>query len=422
MTMISGRPSPKTRRHGALMLAGAALALMAGCTEPLDFDMRGHLGAFNTSEAARNATMSRPRPDNRGIISYPNYQVAVARDGDTVAKIAARVGTSGEALARYNGLQTGDTLRDGEIIALPSRVAEPSPATGAMGTGPIRPASTVDVASVAGRALDEASASDVQTSTLAPAPTAAPAPSASASRTPAAQTGEEPIRHKVQRGETAFTVSRLYKVSVRSLAEWNGLDENFTIREGQYLLIPPVGAQTAPVSAVQTEAPGVGSPTPVPPSSAEPLPAEKTVPQAEARAQANQVAAAPDLSGGQSVTTPRAGSEMVYPVKGSIIRTYTKGKTDGIDIAAQPGSAVVAAKTGSVAAITSDSDNVHVIVLRHADGLLTIYSNVTGIAVKEGQQVSQGAKIAEIRPGASPYVHFEVRRGMNSTDPMPFLE
>ena len=106
----------------------------------------------------------------------------------------------------------------------------------------------------------------------------------------------------------------------------------------------------------------------------------------------------------------------------SVYRTYTKGKTDGIDIAAQPGSAVVAAKTGSVAAITSDSDNVHVIVLRHADGLLTIYSNVTGIAVKEGQQVSQGAKIAEIRPGASPYVHFEVRRGMNSTDPMPFLE
>ncbi|MCA0921021.1 LysM peptidoglycan-binding domain-containing M23 family metallopeptidase [Pseudooceanicola nanhaiensis] len=415
--MIAGRPSPKTRRYGAFTLATAALALMAGCTEPLDFDMRGHLGAFNTSEAARNASMSRPRPDNRGIISYPNYQVAVARQGDSVAQLAARVGTSAEDLARYNGLQTGDTLREGEVIALPTRVAEPSPATGALGTGPILPA--VDVASVAGRALDEASA--VQTTTLDPAPVAA-AP-AQAPATPAAgQSGDEPIRHKVQRGETAFTVSRLYKVSVRSLAEWNGLDENFTIREGQYLLIPPVGAQAAPAATTRTEAPGVGSPTPVPPSSAEPLPAEKTLPQAEARAQASQVAAAPDLSGGTSVTTPRAGAEMVYPVKGSIIRTYTKGKTDGIDIAAQPGSSVVAAKAGSVAAITSDSDNVHVIVLRHADGLLTIYSNVTGIAVKEGQQVSQGAKIAEIRPGASPYVHFEVRRGMNSTDPMPFLD
>ena len=48
----------------------------------------------------------------------------------------------------------------------------------------------------------------------------------------------EPIRHKVSRGETAFTISRLYNVSIRSLAEWNGLDSNFTIREDQYLLIP----------------------------------------------------------------------------------------------------------------------------------------------------------------------------------------
>ena len=48
----------------------------------------------------------------------------------------------------------------------------------------------------------------------------------------------EPIRHKVSRGETAFTISRLYNVSIRSLADWNGLDSNYTIREGQYLLIP----------------------------------------------------------------------------------------------------------------------------------------------------------------------------------------
>jgi len=80
----------------------------------------------------------------------------------------------------------------------------------------------------------------------------------------------EPIRHKVSRGETAFTISRLYNVSIRSLAEWNGLDSNFTIREGQYLLIPLPKDQVASVS--ESASPGQVSNTPSPPSSSEALP------------------------------------------------------------------------------------------------------------------------------------------------------
>lgn len=66
----------------------------AACTEPLDYDLRGQLGAFNTSKAAQTATENRPAPDSRGLITYPSYQVAVARNGDTVADLAGRIGTS----------------------------------------------------------------------------------------------------------------------------------------------------------------------------------------------------------------------------------------------------------------------------------------------------------------------------------------
>ena len=75
-----------------------------------------------------------------------------------------------------------------------------------------------------------------------------------------------------------------------------------------------------------------------------------------------------------------------------------------------------------MAAITSDADNVRVIVVRHAGKLLTIYSNVDNIAVKEGMSVSRGQKLAEVRSGASPYVHFEVRKGLEATDPMDYLQ
>jgi septal ring factor EnvC (AmiA/AmiB activator) len=49
-----------------------------------------------------------------------------------------------------------------------------------------------------------------------------------------------------------------------------------------------------------------------------------------------ETTAAPDLS--QSSAT--ASGRMALPVQGDIVRDYEKGKNDGIDIAASPGSAV----------------------------------------------------------------------------------
>ena len=56
----------------------------------LDFDLRGN--EYDTSEAVRKAMKTRPLPDSRGIISYSTYEVAVARQGDTIKSIADRLG------------------------------------------------------------------------------------------------------------------------------------------------------------------------------------------------------------------------------------------------------------------------------------------------------------------------------------------
>ena len=145
----------------------SVLALTAACDEPLDFDMRGKVGAFSTASAAQQAVGARPQPDDRGVISYPNYQVVVARRGDTVSDVANRIGLPSSDLARYNGLTPGDPLREGEVIALPRRVAEPSAATG------------VDIASLAGSAIDASpdTTPSVSTATLPPASSSAAAAS-----------------------------------------------------------------------------------------------------------------------------------------------------------------------------------------------------------------------------------------------------
>ena len=82
-----------------------------------DFDFRGN--SFDTSDAALQATQSRPKANELGIISYPTYQIAVARRDDTIESMAERLGQNPGELARYNGLAEGERLRNGEVLALP---------------------------------------------------------------------------------------------------------------------------------------------------------------------------------------------------------------------------------------------------------------------------------------------------------------
>ena len=384
------------------LLGGCALLALAACQDGFDMDVRGGLGGFSTTDAARRATVDRPAADDSGVISYPNYQVAVARRNDSVADVAQRVGLDAQQLATYNGLRVDDRLRDGEILALPSRVAEPSPATGAAGTGPILPAGQVDIGALAGAAIDRAGDQRVEVATL-----------------PAAQsqlTGPEPVRHKVERGETAYTISRLYQIPVKSLAEWNGLGSDFAIREGQYLIIP-LKDQSAPnrqtAESQEVSAPGQSSQISTPPSASKPLPQEELSPASEG------------ASNLPSVTVPEptraAQAPMSYPIQGKIVKTYSKGRNDGIDISGGNGSEVKAAESGTVAAITKDSQNTPILVIRHDPQLLTIYSGVDAIKVSKGQRVKRGEVIAAMPTSGKAILHFEVRNGYDSLDPLDYL-
>ena len=380
-----------------VLLTGVALAALTACTD-FDPDLRGLGNGFDTTSAVQSLP-NRPRPDDRGVISYPNYQVVVAEQNDTIRGIAIRLGFDATELAEYNGIDPDVILRQGEIVALPARVAEPSPATGAISTGPIQP---LDVTAIATSALDRADANGASTTT-----TASPAPVAAAP----VQRGTEPIRHQVVRGETVFSLSRLYNVPVTAIAEWNSLDSEFTIREGQYLLIPQAGA-TPPAQAVS--APGAGSQTPVPPSAGTPLPDPAT---ATAPAAAVAAPATPDLGSAPANSSAR----FAMPLQGSIIRAYAPGSNEGIDIGASAGAEVRAAGAGTVAAVTTDTSGGGIVVIKHSDGLLTVYTQLQDLTVAKDDSVSQGQVIAKVRSGSPSFLHFEVRRGLQSLDPTDYL-
>lgn len=404
-----------SRPLGRLTIACAALAVVGACNRPLDWDMRGIIPTnLDTAEAARQPTASRPEPDGRGVISYPNYQVAIARRGDTVTTVAQRVGLASAELASYNAISTETTLREGEVLALPRRVSEPAatsvvPDGTAIATGTIESA-PIDVTTLASGAIQRAESSSTVRKTPGTTQTASSAtPAASANRA-------EPVRHRVQRGETAYSIARLYNVSAKSLAEWNGLDAQMTVREGQYLMIP-VATGSAPAPATSnTSQPGTGSSTPTPPSAATPLPEKDTPTTAELAA---ATPASPNLG---NQRTSASSARLGMPVDGSIIRPYARGQNEGVDIAAAAGSTVRAAADGTVAAITQDTDQVPILVIRHANNLLTVYANIDGIKVAKGSAVTRGQSIATVRQGNPSFVHFEVRNGYESVDPMSYLQ
>lgn len=397
-------------------LIGGSVMVLASCgangqldLANLDPDLRVFgRGGFDTAEAAATAA-PRPQADQRGVISYPGYQVAIARQGDTVSTIAARLGLNAGELARHNALGAGDPLNPGAVIALPTRVAAGAPAaagsTAAAGAAPIV-ASTGQVSDpfagqgVRQRQIDPPANASVTSKALPAVGATQPASS-------------QPRQHVVASGETAWSVARKYNVSVNDLAQWNGLPSNMNLRVGQRLLIPVAGAKAPAATTAAVTAPGSGSPTPQPPSAAQPLPAERTTPTNTPVA----TPAAPNL--GQTRTAASGNGRFRMPVNGAIIRPYQKGKNDGIDISAAAGSQVSAAGAGTVAAITRDVDGVPIIVVRHDNNLMTVYAGLDDVSVSKGQQVSSGTALGKAR--GQGVVHFEVRNGFESTDPEKYL-
>lgn len=352
-----------------------------------DFDFRGN--SFDTSDAALQATQSRPKANELGIISYPTYQIAVARRDDTIESMAERLGQNPGELARYNGLAEGERLRNGEVLALPR--------TGSRGGQYLESSDEIEETTLS---------KDINVLELADNALKVAGGSANnqLDRTSSdAKNLMDPIKHNVVRGETVFTISRLYNISVRSLADWNGLDSDYTLREGQILIIPLVDKKATKNTQKEIDESAV----PAPPSSKKPQPRNVNTQEFS-------------KSTDTKISVPEDG-KMAYPLEGLVIREYSKNINDGIDFTARAGTKVVAADTGLVATVTEDINQIAIVVLKHPGNILTVYANLTNIKVSTNQNVNRGDILGEIPDGDPPYLHFEIREGFESVDPLEYL-
>ena len=89
------------------------------------------------------------------------------------------------------------------------------------------------------------------------------------------------------------------------------------------------------------------------------------------------------------------------------------------------GTPVRAVAKGRVDAANDDFEGIGgIVVLNHGDGYYTLYSHLSEVNVRSGQEVLPGATIGKVGDEGSlkgPMLHFEVRKGTSPQNPETWL-
>lgn len=230
--------------------------------------------------------------------------------------------------------------------------------------------------------------------------------------------------YTVQQGDTLSAISRKTGVSVASLQQANGLADG-NIRIGQNLKVPGAAAVAATaVAAAKTPANVDPVKTASTPPARQQMASEKVAsytPPKQATKSLDQVqddgAQAPDSTG---------IGKMRWPVKGRVISGFGGPGGDGIDISVPKGTPVKAAENGVVIyAGDGLKEFGNTVLVRHDNGLVTVYGNASELNVKRGQNVKRGDQIALSGMSGNanaPKLHFEIRKNSAPVDPSGYLE
>ena len=453
------------RARPALAASAAALLLAACAAEapPSAPSASAPAAPAPASSAARSGPAN-PAADARGVVVYRDYAAIVARDGDTIEAMAARVGVSPSELAAYNGLPVSWRPRRGDELVLPPRpqgyASQPLAESASDAPQPLASRSPA-----APQPLSQplSAAAPPLAGSAAPAPTLEPVQAGwSASRIgeaiargpetdaqPAVAGGSEVRYHDVAEGETIYSIARTYGLPPESLIAWNALSgPAYAVRPGQVLTIPSGGAP-APERTAALATPGAGSMAAPPPSAGAPLPADSIratplpspqlqqyqspapQPSTAAAPASPPPAAEPAPTATAAVAPPAAttaSDRLLRPVPGAVLRPYSRDagprRNDGVDFAAQPGEEVRAAADGTVALISDSLGEWGTIVLiRHDERLMTVYGRMGEVTVSRGDAVRAGQSLGAVAPAddGQAFLHFEVRRGAFSENPMDFF-
>ncbi|MEW6631989.1 MAG: peptidoglycan DD-metalloendopeptidase family protein [Pseudomonadota bacterium] len=354
----------------------------------------------------------------RNASATPHATEIVVRDGETISGLARHYHVPADVIIKVNKLDPNKGIRSGQKLVIPayaysSKVADNKPAN-----APKQPAGAPEKVAVLPqqpKVKDGKSATQVDASAAAsgsknpkPAPQVADAKPAGAGGT-----------YTVQQGDSLASIARKTGVGVVALKKANGMQDGL-LKIGQTLKVPAGGtaavaeakpAKVDPVTTATVQPPAKTTPSETLASYTPPKKDAKVIQQAE-----SDDAVAPDATG---------IGKMRWPVRGRVISGFGAGK-DGVDIAVPEGTPIKAAENGVVIyAGDGLKEFGNTVLVRHENGLVTVYGHASSIEVQRGQKVKRGQEIALSGMSGttdSPKLHFEVRKNSAPVDPTGYLE
>ena len=100
----------------------------------------------------------------------------------------------------------------------------------------------------------------------------------------------------------------------------------------------------------------------------------------------------------------------------------------GLDLLADVGTVVCAAKSGKVVSATENKGMGKYIIIRHRNNIITIYGHLCNIFVRKDDYVRQGQVIGSVGKTGNaravdmlPHLHFEIRKDGVPQDPLEYI-
>jgi len=264
---------------------------------------------------------------------------------------------------------------------------------------------------------------------------------------PLLRAGEEKI-HVVAKGETVFSISRLYKISQEELMKHNGISDPGKLREGQRLRIPQPGGAAAPEK---------GPPAPEPKPAADADIAYTTYKVAKSDTlfglakkfdtsvqklrelngfSANyvikvgevikvpakpgaKIAADPPQGKGTDTPPARQADAVRWPIRPKTISKMT-GKLSGVTIVGERSESVISLTGGMVVSSGPYRGFGKGVIVEVEGGYLYLYGGLESLSVKEGDRVGPGMELGKLGINAvtgKPQLFFTVYQKNAPIDP-----
>jgi lipoprotein NlpD len=201
--------------------------------------------------------------------------------------------------------------------------------------------------------------------------------------------------HRVEAGETLYSIAFAYGRDHRDVARWNRIPEPYTIYPKQRLRVIPIISDQQQIKRTK--------------ASAGKRVVRKQNPVKE-----------------KTVYVSNSKLKWSWPTQGKVVSTFSirdPGRR-GIDIVGRKGQPVKAAAAGKVVYRGNGLRGYgNLIIIKHNETYFSAYAHTEDVVVKENEKVKLGQQIADMgnTSSANTKLHFEIRRNGKPVNPMSYL-